>query len=143
MPIVTSIDRQLGITIHSASGNLTYEEVVQTLESFYTDPNAPGNVLWDGREASLVNLNQDQLKELGSYTRKFQNQGIAVKGGKRALLAPKNVDYGLARMIGSFKDLLAEDIEFEVRTFRTYEEAMAWLNGNGAVNEGKSHGKDT
>lgn len=50
-----------------------------------------------------------------------------MKGGRRALLAPAAVDYGLARMIGSFKDLLAEDIKFEVRIFRTYQEAIDWL----------------
>lgn len=127
MPIVSTIDKKNGITIHTASGNLTYDELVRTLESFYRNENAPENVLWDGRNASLVNLSQEELKLLGAYTKRFKDQGIAVKGGRRALVAPASVDYGLARMIGAFKDLLAEDIKFEVRTFRSYEEAMSWL----------------
>jgi hypothetical protein len=129
MPIVTTIDRERNITVQTASGNLTYEELVQTLESFYRNRDAPENVLWDGRQASLTGLSAAQLKQLGVYTKKFQQEGISVKGGKRAHLAPASVDYGLARMIGSFKDLLAEDIKFEVRTFRTYQEAIDWLSG--------------
>lgn len=54
---------------------------------------------------------------------------MEVKGGRRALLAPTSVNFGLARMISSFKDLLAQDIKFDVRTFRTYEEALEWLSG--------------
>ena len=129
MPIVSNIDHKNQITIHTASGNLTYEELVQTLESFYRNDDAPENVLWDGRKASLVNLTQEELKQLGAYTKKFQEQGLIVKGGRRALVAPANVDFGLARMIGSFKDLMAEDIKFEIRTFRSYDDAMAWLKG--------------
>ena len=127
MSIVSTIDDKNRVTIHTATGNLTYEELVQTLESFYRNDRAPENVLWDGRNASLVNLTKDQLKQLGAYTRKFKQQGMTVKGGKRAIVAPANVDYGLARMIGAFKDLMAEDIKFEVRTFRSYDDAMAWL----------------
>ncbi|MEP0821433.1 MAG: hypothetical protein HRF44_01160 [Ignavibacterium sp.] len=127
MPIHTTIDKERNITVHTATGNLTYEELVQTLESFYRNTDAPENVLWDGRQASLVNLTAGQLQQLATYTKKIQREGLAVKGGRRALLAPASVDYGLARMIGSFKDLLAEDIKFEVRTFRTYQEAIDWL----------------
>ncbi|MEX1138151.1 MAG: hypothetical protein WEF53_02245 [Bacteroidota bacterium] len=127
MPIVSTIDKRNRITIHTASGNLTCEELVHTLEAFYRNEDAPENVLWDGRNASLVNLSQEELKQLGTYTKKFKEQGLTVKGGRRALVAPANVDFGLARMIGSFKDLLAEDIKFEVQTFRSYEDAMTWL----------------
>lgn len=130
MPIITTIDRERNITVHTATGNLTYEELVGTLESFYRNSDAPENVLWDGRGASLVNLTPEQLKKLGAYTKKFRDEGLEVKGGRRALLAPASVDYGLARMIGSFKDLLAQDIKFDVRTFRTYEEALEWLSGD-------------
>jgi hypothetical protein len=131
MSIVSNIDDKNRITIHTATGNLTFEELVQTLESFYRNDSAPENVLWDGRNASLVNLTQDQLKQLGAYTRKFKEQGMTVKGGKRAIVAPANVDYGLARMIGSFKDLMAKDIKFEVRTFRSYDDALEWLKNSG------------
>lgn len=62
MPIHTTIDKERNITVHTAMGNLTYEELVQTLELFYRNTGAPENVLWDGRQASLVNLTAAQLK---------------------------------------------------------------------------------
>lgn len=129
MPVTSTIDRENGITIHTATGNLTFGELAQALESFYRNDDAPENVLWDGRNASLVNLNQDELKRLGAYTKKFKEEGMNVKGGKRAIVAPATVDYGLARMIESFKGLLAQEIKFDVRTFRSYDEAMTWLTG--------------
>lgn len=133
MPITTTIDTERNITIHTASGNLTYDELTQTLEFFYRNTDAPENVLWDGRQASLVGLTAAQLKQLALYTKKFRREGISVKGGRRALLVAASVDYGLARMIGAFKDL-ADDIKFEIRTFRTYKEALDWLMEPGSDN---------
>ncbi|MEX2115896.1 MAG: VOC family protein [Bacteroidota bacterium] len=78
MPIVSTIDQKNQITIHTASGNLTYDELVQTLEAFYRNEHAPESVLWDGRNASLINLTHDQLKKLAVYTKKFHEQGLTV-----------------------------------------------------------------
>lgn len=128
MPIQTTVDKERNLTVHTLTGVVTYDEIVKTLESFYRGKGQPENVLWDGRGASISNLSHEQLKELAVFTKKFKKLGIPVKGGKRALVARSDVDFGLARVINSLKDALAGDLPFEVRTFRTVEEAIEWLS---------------
>ena len=127
MPITTSVDAERNLTIHTMSGRLTFKEITQTLDTFYRKEHYPQFVLWDGRDATIVDLSQDEIRQLAVYSKRFKDLGYAIPNGKRALLAPTSVDYGLARMIGSLKDILASDVPFEVRTFRDHDEAVAWL----------------
>lgn len=127
MPIKTRVEKEKNLTIHTATGSLSFSEIVKTLEGFYKSEHYTDNVLWDGRGATIAELSHEQLQELAVYSRKFRHQGIPLKVGKRALVVSSNIDFGLARIINSFKDTLGEDIPFEVRTFRTIEEGMKWL----------------
>lgn len=127
MPIETRVEKEKNLTIHTATGALTFSEIVKTLEAFYRSEGFTENVLWDGRRATLKDLSHEQLNDLPIYSRKFKQLGIPIKSGKRALVVSSSVDFGLARIINSFKDTMGADIPLEVRTFRTIEEALRWL----------------
>jgi len=54
-----------------------------------------------------------------------QKLGFSRQGGKTAVVAPKDLVYGLARMFQIMSD--TDDFPFETRVFRSYEEAEQWL----------------
>ena len=49
---------------------------------------------------------------------------VHVAGARRALVAPMDVGFGLSRMFQGMADT-----EGDVRVFRDYDEALAWLDG--------------
>lgn len=72
--------------------------------------------LWDLRAIDEVTVESATLREL-AQSRSFAS------GARRALVAPSDVSYGLARMFQSLHD----DAPEKVRVFRDVAEARAWL----------------
>jgi len=127
MPIKTIIDRKYDITIHIASGDLAFAEIVNALKSFYERPDLPENVIWDGRNATLKNLDLKELEQIAVFPLRYRDRKEGIKAGKRALVAPKDLDFGLSRIIDNFKEDQGENLPFELEIFRSYDEALKWI----------------
>ena len=56
MPISTEIDKSRKLTVYTVTGQVSLDEILNSLEGFYESPEVTLNVLWDGRNAKLKPL---------------------------------------------------------------------------------------
>jgi len=117
----TTVDKQHDLTIHKYSGNLTEQGLLNTIQSFYED-SPTLYTLCDYSDASVDLISLAFVRQLYSMVQKL---GFSRQGGKTAVVAPKDLVYGLARMFQIMSD--TDDFPFETRVFRSYEEAEQWL----------------
>jgi len=81
--------------------------------------------LWDFTSASYPNISIEDLREFSFIARKY---GSSKQGGKTAIVAPKDLEYGLSRMFKTMTEIV--EVPFEVHVFRSLDEAMLWLFDN-------------
>jgi hypothetical protein len=118
MPASYKIDKERRIIFSSAEGTLTEEDLREHQRSVLADPDFEPTLaqLWDFRaveELDVPNAAVGDLARSRSYA----------AGTKRAFVAPRDVQYGLARMFQMLHEAAAEDIQI----FRDIEEAKDWL----------------
>ena len=119
--IETTVDKQNDLTIHKCSGSLTDEEFTKAINSFY-DGNPTMNVVWDFSKASLANTPKEFVKQSSMLV---QRLGCCRRNGKSAVIASRDLEYGMARMF----QIMTEngEIPFTIRVFRSFGEAKKWL----------------
>lgn len=127
MPIKTVVDTEKNITVHIASGNLTFDEIAKALTSFYESSEMPETVIWDGRNASLKNFSSSQLEQIATYPTRFNTGKSRIKGGLRAIVAPTDLDYGLSRVIEILTEFSEQALPYKIKVFRSMEEANKWI----------------
>ena len=97
-----------------------YEKAYRRLiESGDFPPGA--SILWDARGCSLGNLNARTMSKLVDL---FRSQSEKRGKGKAAVVVGKELDFGLTRM---FEMAYQDKISFQIRIFRSVEEADQWL----------------
>jgi hypothetical protein len=126
MSVQSTVDPNSGVIVHAVSGMLDIDEVVSALERIVNHPLfRPGaHVLWDFSGARSGNLDARELRNLVRQVgERMDGRG---EGYKTALVAPRDVDYGLARMYEAY----ASELPVELCVFRSSGEAWDWLLGN-------------
>lgn len=118
MPARYEIDTERRIILSSASGTLKDEDLQSHQQALLSDPAfAPTFCqLWDFRGIDRVEVSNALLRELAG-SRSF------APGAKRAVVASRDLLYGLARMFQIMHDDAPEDFQ----VFRTLEDATSWL----------------
>jgi hypothetical protein len=119
--IETIVYKKKGLTVHKCSGSLTEQEFRNAIQSFYKDPSTQ-NLLWDFSGASMDLISPAFVRQLHSMVRKL---GSARRGGKTAIVAPKDLEFAMARMFQIMSD--TNDFPFKIKVFRYYGEASQWL----------------
>jgi len=119
--IETVVDKQNDLTIHKCSGGITADEFTKAIHSFY-DGNPTMNVVWDFSKASLADTPTTVVKQSSMLVQKLV---CCRKNGKSAVIASRDLEYGMARMF----QLMTEngEIPFTIRVFRSIDEAKQWL----------------
>lgn len=118
--IETSIDYQLDLTVHTVSGDLTSQEILDKLEIYYQG-RPTTLILWDLTNATWSGIATDELQELIRKAKKYSR-----KGGKTAWVFSKGIDFGIGRMLEAFAEMEAYDYEFG--SFRNRKDAKEWLD---------------
>lgn len=118
----TPIPRQ-DLTIHTVKGPVSEGDMHGALEQFYEGA-FTNLVLWDLTQADLSGVNSGILQR---FIRKSVRLGQQRTNGRTALVAHGDFQFGIGRMYESLHDL--ESGPFEVRAFRSEEEALSWLTG--------------
>jgi len=124
MPIETTRDPQRNLTIHVVTGPAREDEMYAALE-------VPGDgvptrdVLWDMSLADVMHVTPGILRQ---FAKRAAELGVDRKGGRTAVVAPEDLQFGLARMSEVFVDM--ESSPYSLRAFRTREEATAWLESD-------------
>jgi hypothetical protein len=121
MPVSTKVDRKQDLTIHTAKGLITDEQMFEVQDEFYS--NTPTRLeLWDMSEAdvSLVTI-----QGIRHFIERDANLGSERGRGKCAVVVVKTLQFGLARMAETFAELT--NLPFQFKIFKTMDSAMEWL----------------
>jgi hypothetical protein len=129
MPISKQIDQARQLTVLTVVGEVSFVEMRQTIESFWEAPELTLNVLWDYRQADMSKLSREDHEALVRVGLRYRDRHDERTGGKTAIIASTDLEYGMNRASQTLTYL--EGYPFMVRTFRTAEEAEAWLGEAG------------
>ena len=120
--IETVVDEHNDLTIHKCIGEIGTEEYKKAILSFYKG-SPTKNVVWDFSNTSLAETTTEGIKQLSLMVQKL---GTARKNGKSAVVAPGDLEYGMARMFQLLTD--NGQIPFMIRVFRSFDAAKQWLS---------------
>lgn len=123
MPAVSFVDSSHRVVVTICSGDLTLHEVKATFADIHGNPDFRPDFqqLIDLSEVSKCPLYSKDLYQLKQAHDPFSNEG------KRALVAPHAVLFGIGRM---YQQILSSS-QFEV--FRSLVDAMSWLGLNAVI----------
>ena len=111
------------ITTAIGRGRVTASDLLAALHAFYD--NAPTLLVHcDISDADLGSLSTEELSRIVQFT---ERRAEVRRGGKTAISATRNLEYGMARMYEILADAYAHPVM--IRAFRTREEALQWLRG--------------
>ena len=116
-------DLTRGLTEYLCTGVMDRAEITDAVDTFYADTPTP-NVVWDLADANVSALSAADVQMVAEHT---AARAHSRTDGKTALVAPKDIGFGLSRMFQVFADLA--DHQSEVKVFRTREEALEWIDG--------------
>jgi hypothetical protein len=104
-------------------GRLTFPEICAEVRSF-SSRDLTSKVLCDLTRGTVSDLTSKEIEGILEILGQKLESG---SGGKAAIVALAGVDYGLARMFGTFAEIA--NLPIEVKVFRTYDIARQWLQG--------------
>ena len=122
MPISVHINKEKDLTTFKVVGILDFDAVMSAVKAFYTG-NPTKHVLWDDKDATDVKLTSDEVGTIARLRERFEGKREA---GKTALVAHKDIVFGLSRMFEVQSSL--ERAPYDVMVFRNIDDACKWLD---------------
>ena len=123
MSITSKIDPSKQLSTFIATGKISSNEIVATIESFYKKQPS-NNVLWDFRYADLKAVIFSN--ELENITTTFTKLNWKLqKAGKTAIVASNDLWFSVARMYAKFAEI--KNLSHIIQIFRFMDEAIKWL----------------
>ena len=117
--ISIQIEPETGMAIATCSGVLRLSDAKAGAAALWKTPGWLGrSVVWDFQEAQF-DLSASDVHGIARFIASHQP---VPPPSKVAFIAPRDVDFGLARMFEAFR----EDYRTEFRVFRDYDEAVSW-----------------
>ena len=110
-------------TKFSVEGSITIIDVLNAIRNFYEGGAVTKNVLWDLTNGKAKEIQSSELENIFNLRKGFAHLR---KGGKTAILAPADIEFGMSRMVELMTDFKEETIE--TRVFRTMENTKQWLS---------------
>lgn len=119
--LTLQIEHNTSITTLVGVGQITANELAKALDDFYAGTPTL-LVLCDLSQADLKLLSNEDVIGIAKLS---ATKSHVRRGGKTAIIAPKDLVFGISRMY----EILAEanDHAVIIRTFRSREEALNWL----------------
>jgi len=115
---------QLGeIMFFRAIGTLSYDELVETIETCY--PLVTRHILWDFRDCDLTGITSNQFMMLPAIATSFM---VNRNGGKSAYVGMDTISYGLLSTYVVIAEI--QGIRYSYNIFRTLEAAIEWLESS-------------
>ena len=121
MGIKITRDEDQDLTIHDVTGPVSEEEMHDALDDFYKKETTT-RLLWDMSQTDVSHVTPDILQE---FIRRSIDLGLQHQGGRVAVFASEDLQYGLARMSMVFAEMESAPYIFNV--FRSRKEALHWL----------------
>lgn len=121
MPTFYKIDKERRFVLSTASGEVTYAEMVAHQRDLSADRD------FDPTFAHIADFTYARLAKISSEeVLQFAQRSIFSPDARRAMILADLTDYGLGRMYEMLRGLEGQT---GVRAFRTLEEAMDWIVG--------------
>ncbi len=114
------------ITVCTAKGRLTFPGIRAKVIDLSTGTVTP-RFLCDLSQATVADLTSDEIEDIITLI----SQHVSGRGDRAAIITHKGVDYGLARMFGTFVEI--SGLPVQVKVFRTSEIAKEWLSDTEAA----------
>ena len=120
MPLISQIDSSLGAVFSTCQGVVTHKDILAQIERFNTDPafQPSFNHLVDMRGATRFDVSSEGIRLVSMHSA-FNEKS------HRAIVAPKDEIFGMARMYQLFREWYEKPDQ--VRVFRDMAEARRWL----------------
>ena len=127
MPVISQIDSSLGVVFSTCQDVVTHKDILAQVERFKTDPafQPSFNHLVDMRGATRFDISSEGIRLVSMHSA-FNEKS------HRAIVAPKDEIFGMARMYQLFREWYEKPDQ--VRVFRTMEAARRWLGLDEATN---------
>jgi len=119
--IETQIDLERDLTIHTASGEISADEILRRIRSYY-EGEVTRLLMWDLSDADLRSLSASDVQNMVDLTNSLTAPRA---GGKTALVVSTTLAYGMGRMYELSKDAFGDEIDRKM--FRDREAALEWL----------------
>ena len=119
--IDTRINRTENLTIHSCSGKVTISDIYKAIEKFYKGTPTE-NIIWDFSESDLTDVKFHEIRTLAEKVKKIAHSR---EGGKTAIVAKKDADYGLSRVYQTFSEIAQQIASISV--FKDLSSAEHWI----------------
>jgi hypothetical protein len=128
MPITKDIDRKKNLTVFKITGRVPFDDFRESILEYYKS-GITDLVMFDLREAEGrgETFSNEQIFGLANF---LENVREGRAKGKTALVATKDVVFGMCRMLEAY--MSANKIIF--RTFRTMDDAVKWIAEDREVN---------
>ena len=122
MPIKKQVDASKDITIFICNDEISFDEFIHTMIRFYQGIDDPPTkkVLWDLTSAIVETLSIDDIDNIAQLSIDYED---VMKDGKTAVVAPHDINFGLARMF----EAKTAGIHRDIRVFRTMDDAKDWI----------------
>jgi len=117
-----SVDADTQLSIAVFHGMISANDIISAQEQFYSK-SPTLNILVDFSQIEAFDVTPEMLTQMLNVAKKNGKPRI---GGKTALLFSKDSFFGMGRMYDIKAEL--EGLPFLVRTFRSKDEALAWLS---------------
>ncbi len=125
MSVKSTIDPNTGVIVHKATEQLSMPDLLGALDRITGHPLfQPGaNALWDLSEVTVADADAKEFRELVvEVCKSIEGRGT---GYKVAIVVPRDVDYGVARMYEAY----ASELPIELRVLRSSGDAWEWFSG--------------
>ena len=122
MPIRVSVDETRGLAEMVFEGELTKSELLETMDRYVREPYSSMPLgLFDLSDVTFMDVSGDSVRAVAR--RVAQQVDSRLEEGKLAIVAPRDLLFGMARMYA----ILRADSPVEVQVFRGRDEAETWL----------------
>ena len=119
--IKLKVDSQKDLTVFTVVGEVDSGEILNEIRKFY-EGEVTKYILWDLSESDVSKLTSSDVQKIAFTPPEYSKKRI---GGKTAMVAPKNITFGLSRMYEMMKE--NQNLPFPTMSFRTCKEAYKWL----------------
>ena len=116
------VDHDLDLTVNTAEGVLTIDEIIDAVKSYLSD-NPTSKVLWDFSRADGAGISLEDLMLLYDIVRRTATENVK---RKVAIVVSRDVGFGISRMAESQAGIAGITADYNVT--RSLEDAMTWLD---------------
>jgi hypothetical protein len=123
MPIETEVLQNGTGLLLICRGTVTGKDKIEAMERLLAAPELVSHLRYIviDQNAARVDLSAQDIRTLAELERRIAQ--LAPPGVVGAIIASRDVDYGMARMW----QVLVEETGWETRVFRSFDEADSWL----------------